>query len=215
MQEIKTAEEWHKWRREGIGGSDAAAIMGLSPYKNNNQLWAEKKGLIVPKNIDDKPYVIYGKNIEQHIRGIFALDFPEYDVTYKDYDVCAHPKYPFIRATLDGRLVRVADGAKGALECKKAEIMNGTQLLDWKGRVPDNYFVQNLHQMLAGGFDYTILPVDLIFGKGLNRTHEIRYYLFERRNYLTDLEVLLEAEVKFWEQVTNSNEPPPQKLPVI
>ena len=39
-------EEWLQARRRGIGGSDAAAVLGLSPWKSNVRLWEEKTGLL-------------------------------------------------------------------------------------------------------------------------------------------------------------------------
>ncbi|WP_424244353.1 putative phage-type endonuclease [Elusimicrobium posterum] len=215
MYDITTAEQWHKFRKEGIGGSDAAAIMGLSPYKTNQQLCAEKRGLVKAKNIDDKPYVIYGKKIEQYIRGIYSLDFPQHDVFYKEFDVCVHPQYPFIRATLDGRVI----AEKRVLEVKKAEIKNGGQMAEWKDQVPYNYFIQVLHQLLASGYECATLAADLITGEGLKRRHDIRYYHFERKDYLEDLATLLEEEVKFWNTYVLPHNVDlmimPQKLPVI
>ena len=37
--------EWYELRKSGIGGSDAAAILGLSPWKTNVDLWEEKVGI--------------------------------------------------------------------------------------------------------------------------------------------------------------------------
>ena len=44
MKKIKLAnsqEEWLKDRQKGIGGSDAAAALGMSPYKSKFTLWCE------------------------------------------------------------------------------------------------------------------------------------------------------------------------------
>lgn len=32
-------EEWLAWRRKGIGGSDAAAIMGISPFRTARDIY--------------------------------------------------------------------------------------------------------------------------------------------------------------------------------
>ena len=42
-------EEWTKLRSSTIGGSDAAAILGLNPHKSPYALWAEKTGKVVPE----------------------------------------------------------------------------------------------------------------------------------------------------------------------
>jgi len=53
-------EEWLEERKNGIGGSDAATILGLNPYKTNIDLWEEKTGRKEAIDISDKPYVKYG-----------------------------------------------------------------------------------------------------------------------------------------------------------
>ena len=55
---------WLESRTLGIGGSDAAAILGLNPYKSNVELFDEKTGRRMPKDISDKPYVKYGTEAE-------------------------------------------------------------------------------------------------------------------------------------------------------
>ena len=62
-----TREQWLEERKKGIGGSDAATIMGLNPYKTNVDLWEEKTGRKDAEDISDKSYVqrrIY--HVHQH-----------------------------------------------------------------------------------------------------------------------------------------------------
>ena len=40
-----TEEEWLSWRRRGIGGSDAAAVMGQSPFCTKRDLYYDKRGI--------------------------------------------------------------------------------------------------------------------------------------------------------------------------
>ena len=65
----------------------------------------------------------YGTEAEKYLRGLFALDFPQYKVGYKDFDLVRNKKYPFIFATLDGRLIEKETGRKGILEIKTTEIL--------------------------------------------------------------------------------------------
>ena len=37
--------EWLAWRRKGIGGSDAAAILGISPWRTARDLYDDKLGI--------------------------------------------------------------------------------------------------------------------------------------------------------------------------
>ena len=105
LADPKTHDEWLSARCAGIGGSDAACVLGMNKYKTNVQLWKEKTGITVPKDISDKPAVAYGKQAEFHLRELFALDFPQYDIEYHEYRMYANDKYPFIFATLDGELL--------------------------------------------------------------------------------------------------------------
>ena len=52
-----TREDWLEERKKGIGGSDAATILGLNPYKTTIELWEEKTGRKDAPDISDKPYV--------------------------------------------------------------------------------------------------------------------------------------------------------------
>lgn len=55
----KDRAEWLEARRDGLGASDAAAVLGISPWKTNVQLWEEKCRLVQPEDIGDKPAVQY------------------------------------------------------------------------------------------------------------------------------------------------------------
>lgn len=84
--QFDSMEEWLV-NRKGIGGSDASAILGLNPYKTNQELWMEKKGQMYPVDISDKPYVKYGNDAEPLLRALFSLDYPEYTVEYYDNNI--------------------------------------------------------------------------------------------------------------------------------
>ncbi len=53
--DFKDEEEWLSGRMNGIGGSDASAVVGVNPYKTNIQLFEEKTGKSIPEDISDKP----------------------------------------------------------------------------------------------------------------------------------------------------------------
>lgn len=40
-------EDWPALRKQGIGSSDAAAAVGLNPYKSQLELWLEKKLAVI------------------------------------------------------------------------------------------------------------------------------------------------------------------------
>ena len=72
VYDFENEQQWLKGRMNGIGGSDASAVVGMNPYKSNIDLFEEKIGRVMPKDISDKPCVIYGKNAEEYIRELFT-----------------------------------------------------------------------------------------------------------------------------------------------
>lgn len=40
-----TNDQWLKWRMKGLGGSDVASALGLSPYKTARDLYHNKVGI--------------------------------------------------------------------------------------------------------------------------------------------------------------------------
>lgn len=211
---IKTREEWLEIRKSGLGASEVSAIVGMNPYMTNIELFEYKTGIKEPEDIGDKPYVKYGLEAEKHLRALFALDFPEYKVGYKDYDLVRNKKYPFILATLDGRLIERETGRKGVLEIKTTEILKSMSRENWKDQVPSNYFCQILWQLLATGWEFCKLKAQLktIFGDEVYL--QTKHYHIERSEVKEDLEYLQEEAIKFWEKV-QKREYPDLILPCI
>lgn len=212
----KSHAEWLEARKTGLGASDSGAIIGVSKWKSNLQLWEEKVGLRKAEDISNKPQVQYGHDAEEHLRALFALDHPELEVTYESpYKMIFSDKHPFIFATPDGELRERATGRKGGLEIKTTEIQNNSQWAQWRGRIPDTYFSQVLHQMIATGWEFVWLRAQI---KWRTRNGELRIeikdYLIERHEKQEDLEYLEPELVKFWHHVQTKT-PPPLKLPAV
>ena len=123
LTRFDTTEEWLK-ARKAIGGSDAAALVGLNPYKTNIDLWREKTGRQKAPDISKEPFVKFGHDAEPHLRDLFALDFPQYEVSYVENNMFLNDKYPFAHASLDGWLVDKETGRKGILEIKTTNILH-------------------------------------------------------------------------------------------
>lgn len=70
--------EWHAARANGIGGSEIAAVLGLSPYESRFSLWHRKQGLIGP--VEESPQMRWGKKHEPTICAEFAELHPEWIV---------------------------------------------------------------------------------------------------------------------------------------
>ena len=204
-----TREQWLASRNTFIGGSDASAILGRNPYKTNVDVWLEKTGKVVPKDISNKPYVKYGIEAEKYLTALFALDHPQYQVAVNEnYTVHRHPDYKFIGGTLDGELTETETERKGILEIKTTEILNSMHREKWNDKIPDNYFCQICHYFLATGWDFAFLKAQLKTVYGDDVRLNTRHYHIERAEVQESLDYLLEEELKFWRYVETVRRPP-------
>lgn len=124
-------QQWHEWRRQGIGASDAPVIMDVCPYKTKAKLLEEKRTGIVQEETDR---MRYGKEMEP-----FALDYfmSETGILLESQKCIEHPEYPWMRATLDG----VSEEDNLILEIKSC-----TKLYN---SIPDHHYPQIQHQIEA------------------------------------------------------------------
>ena len=205
LQIEHNSPEWLAFRRTGIGGSDAAAIIGKSHFKSNVDVWEEKKGLREPDDISDKEQVKYGKAVEDLLLQMFALDNPEYEVTSNKKIVY---RRGFMFASLDGELVEKATGELGIYEGKTAEIHKKIELEKWNKRVPDYYYVQILHYLIVTGRSFVVLKVQLKLLYTEEKTTMTKQYRFNRKDLLNDLAYLYRKEAAFWDSVISGVKPP-------
>lgn len=220
MGEIKTHDAWVRARQKGIGASEAAAVIGRSPWLDNVELWRRKTGRAQAPDISNNEAVAYGHAAEAPIRELFALDYPEYEVTYGGaFDLVRHPEHPFILATLDGRLVERDTGRRGVLEIKTTNIVRSMQKEKWWGPdgpcVPMQYYTQIIHQLLVTGFDFAVLHAQLKYHYGDDVRSERRTYFIERDEVQEDIAYLLEAELDFWNNYVLADREPPLILPDV
>ena len=215
VKHIDNHADWIAARMGGIGGSEAAAVIGWSKFKTNLQLWQEKTGSVKAPDISDSPYVKYGKAAEPLIRENFKLYSADiYTVDYAEFDLHINDRYPFIFATLDGILTDKG-GRKGVLEIKTAEINRSSDWDNWidrtskEGKLPDQYYIQVLHQLLATGYDFAVVCAQLRYKTSDNDLRLLTLHRhIERKDHLEDMEYLLKHEQIFWNCVESSTKPP-------
>lgn len=206
MGEIEKSE-WLKKRNNGIGGSDAAAVIGVSKWKTNVQLWEEKTGRRELEDISENEFVKYGKESEKFLRELFKLDFPEYIVNYDEFGMKANIKNkPFIFATLDGDLIEKETGRKGILEIKTSFINSSAQIAWWDNRIPDTYYIQVIHQLLATGWEFAVVKAQLKYWYDKNKI-DVRHYFIERKDVIDDINFIFNKELEFWDCVEKDKRP--------
>lgn len=202
---LSTRDDWLK-ERIGIGGSDSAAIIGENPWKNNVDLWLEKTGQKKQEEISDNPAVVFGNQAEPLIRKLFEIDHPEMKVFYEENNLFRNDKFPFAHASLDGWL-EDEKGRKGILEIKTSTISRSSQSEKWRGRVPNNYYVQILHYMMVLEADFAILRAYIRYPYG-SFNASMNEYRVEREDVEDEIEYLEEKEREFWIYVESRQEPP-------
>lgn len=199
-------EEWLKHRTR-IGGSDAAAILGMNPWKSNVELWMEKTGQAIAPDISDKDVVKYGVAAEPLLRILFAIDFPEYEVEYFGDNMILNDDFPFGAASLDGELTEKATGRKGILEIKTTNILQSMQKEKWRSKLPDNYYVQCIHYLLITGYEFVELVAQLKSEFNGEIYKQTKHYHIERSDVETDIKYLESSEREFWKQVQERKRP--------
>ena len=207
MRCFNSRKEWLQARTSCIGGSDAAAIIGLNPYKSNVELWEEKVGLRKPPNISDKPYVQYGNAAEPLLRKLFELDHPEMVVSYFEHNMWRNDQFPFAHASLDGWMWERETGKDGILEIKTSEILNAGQWSKWNDKIPDNYYVQCCHYLMVTEYDFVVLKAQLKTTRDEDVRLDTRHYRIDRADVEQDIEYLAAAEEKFAWHVANKVRP--------
>ena len=175
--------KWIAMHKDGIGGTDAVAIVGESPWKTPYQVWLEKRGEVF-EDQGQNERMYWGQQLEPLIRQQYA-DLTGYDVVVPD-DVIIHPKYPWIIGTPDGIVQN-----DRVFEAKTARRDQG-----WgdpgTDQIPDMYRVQVEHYMLLTELDRADVAV-LIGGS------DFRIYNVHADPELQ--QVLFTKEQAFWNMV--------------
>lgn len=182
-------EDWLKYRQGGIGGSDAAAIVGLNPYSSPTKVYADKLGFAAETPSNEA--MRQGTDLEEYVARRFM------DATGKKVRrlnaILQNVEHPFMYANVD----RMVIGEKAGLECKTT---SSYSKYDWEsGDVPNTYYCQCQHYMATLGYSRWYLAV-LVFSRG--------FYWYEIERNEDDIAALVAAEKEFWEEHVMKQVPP-------
>ena len=208
--------EWLKLRTNGIGASEAAAILGLSKWKTNQELWEEKIGVRDRKEASNPDRVDYGQKAEKHLIALFKLQYKDkYKVRIDKNTVYFKNGFQF--ASLDAELTDLETGEMGIHEDKTVLADSSIVWEEWRDRLPDQYYVQLLHQILVTGWKFVIINPEFRWvdknGEIATSTRRIKLRADDAQ-VAADLEELDRAEHEFWGYVQRK-ERPPLALPKI
>lgn len=193
-EHYETREEWLA-HRIAIGGSEAAAVVGLSPFMSNVELWELKTGRKKPKDLSGNSATQYGIRLESALRALFVAEHTEMNLKYFPYDILKQEEIPYIGCTLDGELVEKGTGKRGILEIKTSLVPSAVAKLKWVNQIPPNYYCQVLAQMIATGWEFAIVYAQL---RRMDGDSEIKTYRFEREECLEDMKWLQGKLERFW-----------------
>lgn len=196
-------ESWLKWRKGGIGSSDASIIMDVSRFKSREELRNEK---VTGIKLDDSvnQYVKdRGNKIEGFVRSALS---DRHNTDYQPIN-CIHNGFEFIRASLDG----ISSDKKTLIEIKLLSIVNPEKpnyesagYLKWvaasQGEVPFEYWPQVQHQLLVTGAErcYFVGYKEI---KGQVPNPEGNLAIVEVLPNLEYIRMLANKEFEFWFQV--------------
>lgn len=187
-------QQWLSVRQGGIGSSDAAAAVGLCPYKSQLELWMEKTGRTpaedAPPGMDDPRY--WGTLLEPYVAVAYSQQTGR--KVRKVNAVLQHPTFPYMLANIDREVVGSPDVQ--ILECKTAGEWGSKR---WQDGVPEYIQLQVQHQLAVTNQQAADVAV-LLCGQRLE-IHRI-----ERDEEVIARLMVLEA--RFWQYVTTDTEPP-------
>ncbi|MCL2106954.1 MAG: YqaJ viral recombinase family protein [Oscillospiraceae bacterium] len=192
-----TRERWLECRMHGpdgdipytIGGSDVAAVLGVSPWVTPLELWRIKKGLMQPDDTVNAAAKAMGLLMEPIVAQCYAKATG--NTVIEDTGLYQHTDYPYALANLDFRINEA--GREGVLECKTTTYHKAG---DWADdQIPYHYEVQVRFYLAVMDLDFADIccmwgfnaETDMAIRR-VNRDRVIEAYIFEQLDaFITSL----------------------------
>lgn len=188
-------EEFHKIRTTGIGGSDIAPILGISPFPNATAMnvWMVKRALIIPDDSQETKAMIWGR---RHEASVIAAYQEATGNRVLGGQFKRHNKHDWAFGSCDGIVVVNAIPSYG-LEAKTSRYSKGWGD-EWTDQIPYHYITQCAWYMHV--FDSPWWDVAVLIGGS-----EERYYRIHRNTKLET--AIIEKVSDFWSLVQTGKEP--------
>ncbi|MGL4298575.1 MAG: YqaJ viral recombinase family protein [Candidatus Neomicrothrix subdominans] len=176
--------EWLAWRRGGIGASDIAALLGLSPWSSPFAVWADKLALLPDEDLSDDDPREFGRRAEAMLGPWFADSTGLHLAGTQPW--ASNPAEPWMLATPDGVVVgrpnSNIDDALGGLEIK-VEFDHRP----WDD-IPPHYQAQGQWQMAVTGWERVWFAV----------LHGRRFRVYELKRDQADIDMMTDRARTFW-----------------
>lgn len=182
--------EWLAWRKQGITGTDAAALLGLNEHKTPWRIWGEKLDKVPPEDISNNPHVKRGVALEP-----IARDAVEEKYGIMLLPLCGeYDDYPIIRASFDGI---PEDGRPHEIKCPCDSVWEDLQANGEKSEHFIRYKPQCQVQLLVAGAKSMLL---IYYHKG-----ELLEFTIYRDEVM--IQDIITAVQEFWPLVEKQKEP--------
>lgn len=186
-----TLEQIEK-RKQGIGSTESAIIMGLNQNISPYQLWLIKTGQVQPDDLSNVPQVQWGIIHEESIAQYYA-NLMNCRVRRMN-ETLFHKEHSFLLCHIDRKI----EGLKKLVECKFAMFARDDWGPSGSDIVPLPYIVQVQHQLAITGYEEADLAA-LIGG------WDFRLYHFKRDEQL--IERIIKEATQFWKCVETKTPP--------
>lgn len=191
-----TEADWLAARRHGLGASEAAAALGLSPFLSPLDVWADKVGLGEPK--EELERLRWGRRLQASIAQGYAEETGRTVLDPGPFVLYRSRQRPWLAATPDAVVVAKTDHATaGILEVKNVSAWTRKE---WEAEAPVIYQIQGQLQMVVSGYAWGAIAA-LLGGQELR--HQDLDANADAQTYLVD-----QLEI-FWTRYVVAGTPPP------
>ena len=189
---MENKQEWLRERKNYLGGTDLAAICGLSPYKTALDVYLDKTSDDITE--ETSPAMRWGNLLEEAIAEAYSEDTGK--MVWKWIQPIKHKEYPFLAANID----RWVGDREYVLECKTAGFNKGKE---WgevgTDQIPESYLIQCA--FYASICDVPKVDIAVLIGG-----QDFRIYTYNRNKELE--EKLIKISCNFWHNHIEKRIPP-------
>lgn len=164
---------WLKDRRSYLGATDAAAVLGVHPYRSPHDVWLEKNGLA---EVEETVAMRHGTWVEAFIASEYQRTS---GVKVRKSKLYRHPKFPQFACNPDREII--VDGRRGLLECKSVGHWASKNFgQDGSDQIPEHYLIQVMWQLMVTGAEFVHLAA-------LIDTRELRVFTYTLNPELSEI----------------------------
>jgi putative phage-type endonuclease len=190
---------WLNERRNGVGASEAAAILGLNPWSSDLDVWSQKLGLT---ELEQTEQMGWGLRLEPVIARAYSDETGR--IVKRWGKLLRSKEFPFMQATPDYRQsgpAKAVDPDQATLVPTILEVKNVSgPVQHWEGGVPEYVQVQVQHQLAVTGHKAASVAALLRGGR-------LVWQDIDRDQHFIS-EILIPEIEKFWGYVERQESPP-------